>query len=102
MLESILHEYPKIFPKKFISRDLYYNLFGQCSTRCFGSEGLESTCMIPMADNFNHAYIDVTNEMVSIPYQIEGEMEPNYFNKTKFLNDYTPIFKAHGWSDEDI
>ena len=82
-------------------RDLFLNIYGQVCTRCFGY-GLDSTSLIPMADNLNHSSVDVTNELVSFDLQLEGDKNESYYRISKFLNDYTPLFKNKGMTDEEI
>ena len=55
-----------------------------------------------MADNLNHSSVDITNEVINIGLHLEDYKRENYFRVSKFLNDYTPAFKHHGMSEEEI
>jgi len=66
-------------------------------TRCFGY-GLESTAMIPMADNLNHSSVDITNEMMSMANHPKGDRNLEYYRIGKYLVDYSAAFMASGWS----
>lgn len=57
--------------------------------------------MIPMADNLNHSSVDITNEMVNMQLHREGENEPSYYRIAKFINDYSALMDAHGFSEEE-
>ena len=63
--ELVLRSYPDIFPERYVSQALFYNQYAQVCTRCFGYS-VNSTSMIPMADNLNHSSVDVTQELVNI------------------------------------
>ena len=52
--------------------------------------------MIPMADNVNHADTNVIFEMICKSMQLEAELNPGYFSKSKFMNDYSSIFARDG------
>jgi len=80
---------------------LFLSIYAQVCTRCFGY-GLESTSMIPMADNLNHSSVEVTTELMCVSLHPEGDRDIEYYRIARFLNDYTPAFKEHGWSDDDI
>lgn len=51
--------------------------------------------MIPMADNLNHSSVSITNEMINLSLHLEGANNPDYFRISKFINDYSTIFKKH-------
>ena len=55
-----------------------------------------------MADNLNHAIKDVRFEQINVSLHPEGENNTSYHTINKFMNNYTPIFKEHGWSDKEI
>lgn len=44
------------FDPKYINKELFMNIFAQVCTRCFG-HFLDSTAMVPMADNLNHSSV---------------------------------------------
>lgn len=60
LFKKVLKAYPSLFPTSFVNKELFFNIYGQVCTRCFG-EGVESTSMIPMADNFNHSCVDINS-----------------------------------------
>lgn len=53
--------------------------------------------MIPMADNMNHADVNVLCEIVTNSLHKEADEESNYFTKSKFMNDFSLAF-----TDEEI
>ena len=55
-----------------------------------------------MADNLNHSCVNVSYEMINIQLHKKGEDYPNYYRVRKFLNDYSPAFKAHNTSSEEF
>ena len=63
--EGALKDWPDIFPDKFVSQALFKNIYAQVCTRCFGY-GLDSTSMVPMADNLNHSCVEVTQELINL------------------------------------
>lgn len=48
--------------------------------------------MIPMADNFNHADVNVISEIVTKSMHMKADEESGYFTKTKFMNDVSQVF----------
>ena len=101
IFEKVLRENSDIFEEKFIDKDLFMNVYAQVCTRCFGY-GLESTAMIPMADNLNHSSVDITNEMMSMAYHPTGDSNLEYYRIAKYLADYSAAYLANGWSQQDI
>ena len=81
----------EIFDHTVLNKGMFMRLLSQCCTRCFGF-GLPSTSMVPMGDNMNHSHVTVVQEIVNKPLHLKGEVESNYFQKTKFMNDYSVIF----------
>ena len=77
------------------------NQYGQVCTRCFGY-GLDSTSMVPMADNMNHSSVEVTQEVVNLQIHPKGNSNESYYRVNKYLNDYSHLYKAHGFSHEFI
>lgn len=61
----ILSSYPKVFPPKYATKDLFMSLYLQVCTRCYEA-GCESTSLIPMADNLNHTCAIINQEMINI------------------------------------
>ena len=45
-----------------------------------------------MGDNFNHNDVTVVQELVNIPMHIEGDPSSSYFTRSKFMNDFSPLF----------
>ncbi len=72
------------------------SLYAQVCSRCFGW-GLPYTSMIPMADNFNHADVCITCEVVTKSKHLEADEKSTYFTRSKFMNNYSTIF-----SEEEI
>jgi hypothetical protein len=83
----MLLRYPEVFPLEFVEKDLFMNVYAQVCTRCFGY-GLDSTSMIPMADNLNHSSVDITYELINESLHKEGTKHPLYYRVYKFINDY--------------
>jgi hypothetical protein len=48
--------------------------------------------MIPMADNFNHADVNVISEIVTKSMHLNADEKSGYFTKTKFMNDVSEVF----------
>ena len=92
MFKKVLTQYPKIFSKKLIDRGLFFNIYGQVCTRCFGY-GLPSCSMVPMADNMNHNCVDINVEIVNLGMQTEKKTCPDYYTSLKFMSDYTDLFE---------
>ena len=54
-----------VFPEFFIDKDLFQNILGKVITRGFNINN--ESCIIPMADNFNHSSdVHITNEIVCL------------------------------------
>ena len=68
--KKVLRKYPLVIPDQFVDKELFYNLYGQASTRCFGY-GLPSTMMVPMADNINHSSVSVSHEVMNTDKHLE-------------------------------
>ena len=86
MFRAAITQYPMIFPKKYVDRGLFLNVFAQVCSRCF-AYGPNSTAMIPMADNINHSDVNVSNEVINIQKHIEGEIDPNYYKAEKSMDN---------------
>lgn len=97
--KEVLQKYPKVFGPKFVDEGLFMNIYAQVCTRCFGY-GLDSTSMIPMADNLNHSSVDITYEVISTQFHLQGPSNPKYYRVNKFMNDYSHIFKKLNISTE--
>lgn len=96
MFKKVIRKYNWIFADKYIDKELFFNLYGQVCTRCFGY-GLPSTTMVPMADNINHTSTSVTNEIVNIAKHVEEDQEDlNYNRVDKVLCNYSTLFKHKG------
>ena len=65
LFEKVLKKYSRIFPSKFVDKELFLNIYAQVCTRCFGY-GVNSCSMIPMADNLNHSCVNVSYEMINV------------------------------------
>ena len=79
MFSKVLKRYPDIFKEKLIDEGLFYNVYGQVCSRCFGY-GLPTCAMVPMGDNINHSSISVTNEVINLEKQLNGTCrDASYF-----------------------
>ena len=58
--------------------------------------------MVPMADNLNHSCDMITSEMVNLSLHVTGDEKNEYFRISKYMADYSSVFKANGWSKECI
>ena len=82
----------KVFDQKYINEELFMNLYAQACTRCWGYN-LPSTCMIPMADNFNHTSTTISRNVISKDLHHKGKnLDYSYFTHKKFMNDYSQLF----------
>ena len=84
--EKVLKEHPHIFPARFHESELFFNIFAQVATRIFS--GLESYCMVPMADNMNHSNVTVVHETIDLALHSDPLKNINYYRTDKFMNDY--------------
>ena len=101
LFKAVLIKYPKIFDQKYIDRGLWYNVYAQICTRCFGF-GLPSTGMIPMIDNLNHTSCEITNEVINCDLHLKGPNDNrNYYRAQKHMNDYSAIFASRGYEITD-
>ena len=92
---TILRQYPDIFPETFMTQSLFNICYSHVYSRCFGY-GLDSTSMIPMADNLNHSCVDVTQELINLDLHKSGPADEQYYRVSKFLTDYTQIYTHRG------
>jgi len=72
-------------------------MYAQVCTRCFGL-GTPSTSLIPMADNLNHADVTVIFEIITRSIHLEADENCKYFTKTKYMNDYSALFKEEDFA----
>ena len=100
-LEQVLAVYPDIFAPGSVTQDLFLKFYGQVCTRCFGW-GLPSTSMIPMADNINHADVNVVQEIINTELHMTAEPGQDYFTRTKMMNDYTINFSPEQYEDDPV
>jgi hypothetical protein len=54
--------------------------------------------MIPMADNLNHADVTIIFEIITKSLHLEADEKSNYFTKTKYMNDYSVLFKEEDFA----
>ena len=73
--------------------------WGLKCTRVFGS-GMGTTCMIPMADAFNHCPLEYSVETINTKLHLEGRKNLDYYRISKYMSDVSPIFKKHGCGQE--
>lgn len=88
---EVLKRYPTLFNEQTCQRKNFMSLYAQVCSRCFGW-GIPFTSMIPMADNFNHADVDTTCEIVTKSLHKQADEDSTYFTKSKFMNDYSNVF----------
>jgi hypothetical protein len=87
--KAIMKNYPEIFAPKFINKELFMNVFAQVCTRIFGD--IDSSSLVPMADNMNHTCGEISYELISLTQQLE--FLPSYFSSKKIMNNYSHIFE---------
>ena len=76
-----------------MERNNFMSLYAQVCSRNFGW-GLPNTAMIPMADNFNHADVNILCEIISKPLHLSSDEHSRYFTKNKFMYDVSCIYTA--------
>ena len=91
IFHRVIKGHPEIFPARFHDEELFTNIYAQITTRIFGF-GLESCCMIPMADNMNHANVTVEHEIINLGLHLDVQQNLNYHRTNKYMNDYTAGF----------
>lgn len=90
---TCMKKYPGLFTQQSMSRTTFMTLYPQVCTRCFGNI-LGSTAMIPLADCLNHSDCNVNREMVYRKKHLEGADSGKYFNKDKYMCDYSILFST--------
>ena len=91
LISGVMEANPKVFPEKFVTRELFDFVYGNVCTRCFGYI-TESTCMIPFADNLNHSSSWYTEQhMVNTTLHLNSN--PEYFSYPKMLCNYSSLFE---------
>ena len=93
LLTHLIKYIGEVFEAETLDKALFKRLYAQVCTRCFGW-GLPCTAMVPAADNFNHSDVTVIQELINIPLHLEKDEESSYYTRTKFMNDYTDLFKS--------
>ena len=88
----MMSKYKFLFSEKHIDEGLFYNVYGQVCTRCFGS-GLPSCCLIPMGDNLNHNSVSITNEVINIQEYLKCD---KMTIDSKILHDYSTLLDSKG------
>ena len=53
-----------------------------------------------MADNLNHSCEMMTSEMLNLSLHVTGDENNEYFRISKYMADYSSVFRASGWSEE--
>jgi hypothetical protein len=94
-------EHPDVFPIVYTSRSLYNNYYGQVCTRCFGY-GVDSTSMIPMADNFNHSSIEIDWDLINMGLHQNGESEKSYYRIETYLQDVSDLYLNKGYDASEL
>ena len=101
MFENVLRKNEHIFPKEMREQRLFEDVYFKVCTRCFGF-GSDSTSLIPMADMLNHTSTDINYEIINISLHQDGELDESYFRISKFFHDYSAVFKAHGFTEQQM
>ena len=83
---------PSIFNIHTLDKKLFFKLYAQVCTRCFGW-GLPCTAMVPACDNFNHNDVTVVQELVNTALHTKHDKKSSYWTRTKYMNDYTDLFQ---------
>lgn len=96
---KVLQQHSDVFPEWLATEEMFMAAWGLKCTRVFGS-GMGTTCMIPMADAFNHCPHEYSVETINAKLQLEGRKNPDYYRISKYMSDVTPIFKKHGSNEE--
>jgi len=93
-LKLLMGKYPDIFTEKSrsMNRKEFVKFYNMVCSRCFGW-GLPHTSQVPMADNFNHADCNTVQEVVHKRLHMEADEKSSYYQKTKFMNNYTFMFE---------
>ena len=89
---ATLRRYPNIIDRTVITKANILRLYAQVCTRSFGSS-LHTALMVPMADNYNHANVNVVPKLVHRGYHREADPSAKYFTAEKFMNDYSTVFE---------
>ena len=100
-VKSILEKYPKLFPMDKVNKELFYNVYENVVTRCFGWS-LPCTMLIPVADALNHSSVDASNELIDLDIHkeaIEGisknsDLLKQYITKSKMTIDFSDFKKV--------
>ena len=95
LFQTVLKENDTAFPPKYVDKDLFFNVYRQVITRCFGYQnGLSGeTAMIPMADNLNHSSVNIRTEMLCKTLHLESDSKnPTYYRTMKYMADYEAAF----------
>lgn len=92
-----------IFPKRFINKHLFSNLYMIVITRVF-NYGIDSNeiALVPMADSLNHNCVDTSNEFINLQLHLNGDQNSGYYRVSKFMTDYSTIYRSSGLSDYEI
>lgn len=61
---KIMSEHPHIFPEEYRDPELFMSMFSNVISRCFGT-GIDSTSLVPVADNYNHSSLGSTLEILN-------------------------------------
>ena len=86
---EVLKNYPEIFKPETVTRQVFFKLYAQVCTRCFGW-GLPNTSMVPMADNCNHSDVTVVQELINHDLHITSASQ--YYTRSKFMNNVAECF----------
>ena len=102
--EQLMKDQPHIFPEPYRSRELFMSMFSNVISRCFG-EGIDTTSLVPAADNLNHSSIGGTFEVINKTLQRRGAANPSYYTIERFLVDSSIAFQkpdGQGGDAEDL
>ena len=99
--QNVLKTHSDQIPPDLADEDLFYACYAIVCSRCFGS-GVDSCCLIPMADNLNHSSVDITQELINTNLQLLDPVDQSYIVKAKFNNNYSDLFHQLGYSLDEI
>ena len=100
LFQKIMAEHPHVFPEEYRDPDLFMSMFSNVISRCFGT-GVDSTSLVPVADNLNHNSIGSTLDVMNKSLHRKGAGAPDYYTVDRFLVDYSAAFQQPGQEKKD-
>jgi len=96
---ACLEKYPHIIKPETNTRQVFFKLYAQVCTRCFGW-GLPHTSMVPMADNCNHSDVTVVQELINNELHAKVTPDSKYYTRSKFMNNVAECFEGDVKTEE--